>query len=162
MTTVNFFINLVRQAGRSVNIKKAAEVVKTFVEEVVSEKTVLPNPQLIAPPPWETNLGERTDTEPSNFSAVEPAVPFAPSFPEDSAYHHAAMQEIDFSRQLNLDDYADELSLPSATLEGWRAAGILCPSETKVAEKLIRIIREKELSRATDSPEAKVGRQPLP
>ena len=80
--------------------------------------------------------------------------PPAPLYVEDPSCHHPVIQDIDFSRQLDLVAYADELSLPSKTLQGWLAAGILCPSETKTVERLMRIIREKETNRPTDSPEA--------
>ena len=154
MTTVQVFKKVVRQVQQSLKIKKAAEVVKTIVVEVVSEKIELPKPQLMAPPPVETRTGAQLVSEPPDFSSVAPEAPTAPPLIEIPACHQPALQDIDFSRQMNLEEYADELSVPSKTLEGWLAAGILCPRETKMVEKLLRMIREKESNRPASSPEA--------
>lgn len=56
-------------------------------------------------------------------------------------------QDIDISRRDNLEEYAQEITVSQETLQSWVSAGILSPSEIKIAEKLIKIMRDKERSR---------------
>ncbi len=48
-------------------------------------------------------------------------------------------QEIDFSKENDLEAYTKRLNVPRETIERWVAAGILRPDEIKVAEKMLKI-----------------------
>ena len=54
--------------------------------------------------------------------------------------------DIDFYRLDNLEDFAKESKVARETIERWVSAGILSPGETIIAERLIKIMREKEHS----------------
>ena len=151
MTTLHRIRNLFKRAGQSARFRNAAKVVKTIVEEVVAEKTLPENPHPLELVPMDTHQEVESVPTGPDAKAIQPA---APALMDAPAYHRPVVPEIDFSRQVNLEEYADELALPRETLEGWLSAGILCPSETKVAEKLIKIIRDKETRAATPPPEA--------
>jgi len=51
--------------------------------------------------------------------------------------------DIDFYRLDNLEDFAQESTVARETIERWISAGILSPGETKIAERLIKIMRER-------------------
>ena len=55
--------------------------------------------------------------------------------------------EIDFSKENDLEAYTQKLNVPQEVIERWVAAGILRPDEIKVAEKILKIMREKSSSR---------------
>jgi hypothetical protein len=59
--------------------------------------------------------------------------------------------DIDFYRLDNLEDFAKESTVARETIERWISAGILSPGETKIAERLIKIMREREHSQSNDS-----------
>ena len=141
---VNHRVNLVKRIGQSIKTGKAAKVVKTIVEEGVADNPAVPQAGHAQELSAVISINMKTEQQPIESTAIQSPEVTATPFLEDCAYHHPAAREIDFSRQVNLEEYADELSVPRKTLEGWLAAGVLCPSETKVAEKLIKIIREKE------------------
>ena len=50
--------------------------------------------------------------------------------------------EVAFNHQVNLEAYAKGLEIPADTIERLISAGLLLPDEIKVAEKMIRIMRE--------------------
>lgn len=50
---------------------------------------------------------------------------------------------IAFSHRVDLETYVKELNVPSEVIEGWISAGVLSPEETRVAAKMIRMIRTK-------------------
>lgn len=52
--------------------------------------------------------------------------------------------DIDFGRLDDLEAFAEEMTVPKETIERWVAAGILSPVEIRVAERLIKIMREKD------------------
>ena len=54
-----------------------------------------------------------------------------------------AVDEMAFTRQGDLDAYARGLSIPPETIEKWISAGLLFPDEIRMAEKIIKILREK-------------------
>lgn len=54
-----------------------------------------------------------------------------------------AVEEMAFTRQGDIDAYARGLSIPPETIEKWISAGLLFPDEIKMAEKIIKILREK-------------------
>jgi hypothetical protein len=55
--------------------------------------------------------------------------------------------DIDLVGLDDLEAFAEELTLPAETIESWVGAGILSPRETEIAEKLIRIMRAREMKR---------------
>jgi hypothetical protein len=55
--------------------------------------------------------------------------------------------EIDFSKENDLEAYTKRLNVPREVIEKWVAAGILRPDEIKVAEKMLKIMRKKDLRR---------------
>jgi|GEM_PF-1542193 len=59
--------------------------------------------------------------------------------------------DIDFYRLDNLEDYAKESTIAWETIERWISAGILTPGETKIAERLIKIMREREHSQNNEN-----------
>ena len=50
---------------------------------------------------------------------------------------------IAFSHQGDLESYVKALNVPSEVIEGWISAGVLLPEETRVAAKMIRMIKTK-------------------
>lgn len=62
----------------------------------------------------------------------------------DPEWELKAQPDIDFGRLDDLEAFAEELTVPKETIERWIAAGILTPVEIRVAERLIKIMREKD------------------
>jgi hypothetical protein len=52
--------------------------------------------------------------------------------------------EIDFSKENDLEAYTKRIKVPREVIERWVAAGILRPDEIKVAEKMLKIMREND------------------
>ena len=59
-----------------------------------------------------------------------------------------AHQDIDFTRQDNLEEYFREMTVTKESLQSWISAGILSPHEVRIAEKWIKIMREKDLKQS--------------
>jgi hypothetical protein len=55
--------------------------------------------------------------------------------------------DIDLVSLDDLETCAEELTLPAETIESWVGAGILSPRETEIAERLIRIMRARDMKR---------------
>ena len=53
-------------------------------------------------------------------------------------------QDIDFTRQDKLEEYLEEVAVSKETIQSWISAGILSPHEVRIAEKLIKIMREND------------------
>ena len=53
-------------------------------------------------------------------------------------------QDIDFTRQDNLEEYFREMTVTIETLQSWISAGILSPQEVRIAENWIKMMREKD------------------
>jgi hypothetical protein len=51
--------------------------------------------------------------------------------------------EIDLSRQADLEGYARDTNMSKESIERWISSGLLMPEELKVAEKLVKLMREK-------------------
>ncbi len=66
--------------------------------------------------------------------------------------------DIDFYRLDNLEDFAKESTVARETIERWISAGILSPGETKIAERLIKIMREREHSQNNENRRSFSGR----
>jgi len=52
--------------------------------------------------------------------------------------------DIDFRRLGDLESYAENMNVPAETIETWISAGLLYPDETRIAEKMLQILRKKE------------------
>lgn len=55
----------------------------------------------------------------------------------------SGVEETAFTRQSDLDAYARGLSIPPEVIEKWISAGLLFPDEIRMAERIIKILREK-------------------
>lgn len=49
--------------------------------------------------------------------------------------------EIDFLRQSDLENYARDIHVSKESIERWISSGLLMPEELKVAEKLVKFMR---------------------
>jgi len=49
--------------------------------------------------------------------------------------------DIDLSRQSDLEGYARDINVSKESIERWISSGLLMPEELKVAEKLVKIMR---------------------
>ncbi|MDJ0781396.1 MAG: hypothetical protein QNJ22_05460 [Desulfosarcinaceae bacterium] len=55
----------------------------------------------------------------------------------------SAFEETAFTRQSDLHSYVRGLSISPEVIEKWISAGLLFPDEIRMAEKIIKILREK-------------------
>ena len=55
--------------------------------------------------------------------------------------NNSAEPEIDFSSKGDLEAYVRGLKVTASSIESWISAGLLFPDETRVAEKMLRILR---------------------
>ena len=55
--------------------------------------------------------------------------------------------DIDFSKENDLEAYTKTINVPREVIERWVAVGILRPDEIKVAEKMLKIMRENDSGR---------------
>jgi hypothetical protein len=53
------------------------------------------------------------------------------------------VEELAFTRQSDLEAYARGLTIPPEAIEKWISAGLLFPDEIRMAERIIKILREK-------------------
>ena len=53
------------------------------------------------------------------------------------------VEELAFTRQSDLEAYARGLTIAPEAIEKWISAGLLFPDEIRMAEKIIKILREK-------------------
>ena len=53
-------------------------------------------------------------------------------------------QDIDFTRQDNLEEYFQEMTVTIDILQSWISAGILSPHEVRIAENWIKMMRQKD------------------
>jgi hypothetical protein len=74
-----------------------------------------------------------------NPSAASPVVENQPPVPVDRSWEME--EEIDLSHQADLEGYARDLNVSKESIERWISSGLLMPEELKVAEKLVKIMR---------------------
>lgn len=84
---------------------------------------------------WKANKGINS-TEPAN--TVDPCgsrsrIPLV--------LKHGPEPEIDFSSKGDLEAYVRGLEIPPSSIEGWISTGLLFPDETRIAAKMLRILR---------------------
>lgn len=68
----------------------------------------------------------------------------ADSADQRSDWELKTQTEIDFGRLDDLEAFAEEMTVPKETIQRWIAAGILTPVEIRVAERLVKIMRDKD------------------
>ncbi len=66
---------------------------------------------------------------------------------DEMVYNLGLEGDVDFATMDSLEEYAEKSAVQIETVQQWVAAGILFPDEIKVAEKLIKILKEKKISR---------------
>ncbi len=67
-----------------------------------------------------------------------------PALDAQKAVSRITNQDIDSTGFDSLESYADGLSIPQETIVKWVNAGILSPRETEEAEKILRIMRDRD------------------
>jgi hypothetical protein len=88
-------------------------------------------------------LTEKTTPSPQEAALRKETIPREPIRPALSLD-----REIDFTRTEDLENYTEHLDVPVELIERWISAGILYPDELRIAEKMMRILRKKDVSRA--------------
>jgi hypothetical protein len=73
----------------------------------------------------------------------------APTAGSAPAAARETLDEIDFSPQSDLETYTHGLGVSRASVERWISSGLLMPEEIKVAEKMARIMRQREKARTS-------------
>jgi hypothetical protein len=74
-----------------------------------------------------------------NPSAASPVVDPRPPLPDNR--FREMEDDIDLSHQADLEGYARDLNVSKESIERWISSGLLMPEELKVAEKLVKIMR---------------------
>ena len=57
---------------------------------------------------------------------------------------YQGMDEVSLTRQNDFKKFAEGISVPKETIEKWIAAGVLYPDEIRAAEKLVKVMRERD------------------
>lgn len=120
--------------------RNAALAVKTLAAEVTAEKPA--GQRMASQASDETNLQTTLDS-PLKVDRSEDHYSYADADP-DLTVKTRSIPEIDFTGRDNLEAYAEELAVPAETIEKLIGAGIMSPNEITLAERLIRIMREKD------------------
>lgn len=76
-----------------------------------------------------------------NPSAASPVVD--PQLPVPVDRSSEMEEDIDLSHQADLEGYARDLNVSKESIERWISSGLLMPEELKVAEKLVKIMRNR-------------------
>jgi hypothetical protein len=126
---------------------KAETLVRMLADEGRVEKQAAPAVdrlnQTVITRPATTGGGIQTDWQTDGY----PAVFRNPVSSRKSKIVPENSLDIDLVGLDDLEACAEELTLPAETIESWIGAGILSPRETEIAEKLIRIMRAREMKR---------------
>ena len=126
---------------------KAETLVRTLADEGRVEKQAAPAvdrlSQTAKTRPATTGGGIQTDWQTDGY----PAVFRNPVSSQKSKIVPKNSLDIDLVSLDDLQACAEELTLPAETIESWVGAGILSPRETDIAERLIRIMRERDMKR---------------
>ncbi len=143
--------NVLRRYFKRLMPGKAETLVKTLADEGRGEKQAAPavDPlnQSVKIQSATTDGGMQTDWQANDYPAVfrhPESSRKSKIVPENSA-------DIDLVSLDDLEARAEELTLPAETIESWVGAGILSPRETEIAERLIRIMRAKDMKTSSDN-----------
>ena len=124
---------------------KAETLVKTLADEGRVEKQAAPAvdrlSQTAKTRPATTGGGIQTDWQMDGY----PALFRNPVSSQKSKIVPEKSLDIDLVSLDDLEACAEELTLPAETIESWVGAGILSPRETEIAERLIRIMRARDM-----------------
>lgn len=142
--TARIFNVLKRHFKRLMPARKE-NLVRTLADEGRLEKQAAPAVdrlnQTIKTRPATSGGGMQTDWQPDGF-------PAAFRHPVSSRKSEIVPDlDIDLVSLDDLEACAEELTLPAETIESWVGAGILSPRETEIAERLIRIMRVRDMKR---------------
>ena len=126
---------------------KAETLVRTLADEGRVEKqaahAVDRLNQSVKTRPATTGGGIQTDWQTDGY----PAVFRNPVSSQKSEIVPRNSPDIDLVSLDDLEACAEDLNLPAETIESWVGAGILSPRETEIAERLIRIMRARDMKR---------------
>ena len=130
-------------------LNRTAQKVRMFTEVDRSDRSSYPTGPHLSPP--DHNAIKPAPPEPNEPARFAPSLelPQPDSYPDIQGQRalNGSEVEIDFGRQGDLESYARGLTVSAGVIEQWLSAGILCPRETRVAEKLLKILREREQTR---------------
>jgi hypothetical protein len=139
--------NVLKRYFRRLVPAKAETLVKTLADEARVEKQAAPADdrlsQTVKTRPATTGGGIQTDWQRDGY----PALFRYPVISQKSKVVPKNSLDIDLVSLDDLEACAEELTLPTETIESWVGAGILSPRETEIAERLIRIMRARDLKR---------------
>ena len=132
---------LIRRISRLPKIEKAVRMVQFIVEDATARKTIPVNTQRSRWLKSAIMLNNHRTTE--SVTQRHPAPPITGSIKRDE-YRCDSVQDIEFVLQDKQEGYGSRPAMHQETLECWLSAGILCPRETRLAEKLIKQIRHRK------------------
>ena len=139
--------NVLKRHFKRLMPAKTENLVRTLADEGRVEKQAAPAgdrlSQTVKARPATSGGGIQTDWQPDSYpvSFRDPVSSRKSEIvPENSL-------DIDLVSLDDLEACAEELTLPAETIESWVGAGILSPRETEIAERLIRIMRARDLKR---------------
>jgi len=140
-------INVFKRYFKRLMPGKAETLVRTLADEGRVEKQAAPAgdrlSQTAKTPLATTGGGIQTDWQTDGY----PAVFRNPVSSQKSEIVPQNNLDIDLVSLDDLEACAEELTLPAETIESWVGAGILSPRETEIAERLIRIMRARDMKR---------------
>ena len=139
--------NVLKRYFKRLMPAKAETLVRTLADEGRGEKQAAPAVdrlnQTVKTRSATTGGGIQPDWQTDGY----PAVFRNPVSSRKSKIVPENSLDIDLVSLDDLEACAEELTLPAETIESWVGAGILSPRETEIAEKLIRIMRAREMKR---------------
>lgn len=140
-------LNVLKRYFKRLMPGKAETLVRTLVDEGRVEKQAAPAVdrlnQSVKTRPATAGGGTQTDWQTDGYPAVFPN-PVSSQKGKDVPKNSL---DIDLASLDDLEARAEDLNLPAETIESWVGAGILSPRETEIAERLIRIMRARDLKR---------------
>lgn len=141
------FFNVLKRYFKRLRPGKAETLVRTLADDGGGEKPAAPAVDRLNQPvktrPVTSDGGVQTDWQADGY----PAVFRYPRSSQKSKIVPKNSLDIDFLNLDNLEAFAEGLTLPAEAIESWVGAGILSPQETEIAERLIRIMRARDLKR---------------
>jgi hypothetical protein len=139
--------NVLKRYFKRLMPAKAETLVRTLADEGRVEKQTDPAvdrlTQTVKTRPATTGGGIQTDWQTDGY----PALFRYPVISQKSKVVPKNSLDIDLVSLDDLEACAEELTLPAEAIESWVGAGILSPRETEIAERLIRIMRTRDLKR---------------
>ena len=141
MTKHKNISKLIQRISRLPNIGKAVRMVQFIVEDATAGKTIPVNSQRSELLKSAIMRNNHRTTESVSQRHLMP--PITGSIKRDE-YRCDSVQDIEFVLQDKQEGSGNRPAMHQETLECWLSAGILCPRETKLADKLIKQIRHRK------------------